>query len=252
MPDPYISEIKYLGAGALDFIEVAVDAGLDVSTIQVVIYNPNGTVRSTSSLGTPDNTEAGRDVYVIDRASDVNFTGLNKNGAVALVVDGTVTQFLSFDQVVAATEGPADGTDSDQIGTTGSGESLETSDFGTSYDVQATPTPGNVPCFLAGTLILTPSDERPVEALRPGDRVWTLDDGFQPLYWVGKRALRPAEQQDATTHPIRIPQGALAPGVPQRDLYVSPNHRIALGHALCEMYFHAAEVFVAAKLSIAE
>ena len=30
MPDPYLSEIKYLGSATQDFVEIAVDAGADV------------------------------------------------------------------------------------------------------------------------------------------------------------------------------------------------------------------------------
>ena len=250
MPAPFISEVKYLGAGNIDFVEVAVDAGTDVSNIQIVIYNPSGSVRTTNALGTLDNTEAGRDIYVIDAATSATFNGLHANGAAALVVNGVVTQFISFNQAVTATNGPAAGPPpltSTQIGTTGTGESLETDDFGSSYSVQTTPNPGNVPCFLAGTLIRTDRGERPVETLRAGDLVLTADDGYQPVIWAGCRTLSPSEHHDPMKSPVRIPAGALAAGVPARDLYVSANHRIALAHPLAEMYFHADEVLAAAK-----
>jgi len=247
MPDPYISEVKYLGGGAVDFVEVAVDAGTDVSNIQIVIYNPNGTVRTTNTLGTLDNTEAGRDIYVVDAATSATFNGLNRNGAVALVVDGTVTSFLSFDRVVTATSGPANGTSSTQIGTTGFNESLETSDNGGSYTVLSSPTPGNVPCFLAGTLIETAVGTRPIENLRAGDLIWTADDGLQPLIWAGKRMVSAAEQLHPGLAPICIPAGALGHGQPEQDLYVSPNHRIAVSHATSAVYFDAREALIAAK-----
>ena len=32
MPDPFFSELKYLGGASVDFIEVAVDAGADLLT----------------------------------------------------------------------------------------------------------------------------------------------------------------------------------------------------------------------------
>ncbi|MEL7206204.1 MAG: hypothetical protein AAGL19_18630, partial [Pseudomonadota bacterium] len=66
MPDPFISEVKYRGGANEDFIEIAVDAGTDVSDIQVTVYRSNGTVRSTSDLSdvTPT-TVNGRDVYTL-------------------------------------------------------------------------------------------------------------------------------------------------------------------------------------------
>lgn len=248
MPAPYVSEIKFLGAGGIDFVEVAVDAGIIVTNIQLVVYNPNGSVRTTNSLGTLDNTEAGRDIYLIDAATSATFNGIHKNGAVALVVNGTVTQFLSFDATVTAIAGPANGMSSTQLGGTSTGESRETSDNGATYDVQSSPTPGNVPCFLAGTLILTSRGYRPVEQLGIGDRVITADDGPQPVLWAGQRLLTPQEHLDPDKRPVRIPAGALGPGVPAQDLHVSPNHRIALSHPACELYFHASEVFAAAKV----
>jgi hypothetical protein len=39
-------------------------------------------------------------------------------------------------------------------------------------------------CFVAGTLIATPSGAVPVERLRPGDLVATWDEGAQPVRWV--------------------------------------------------------------------
>ena len=247
MPDPYLSELRYLGNRNVDFVEVAVDAGTDVSNIQVVIYNPNGTVRSTNTLGTLDNTQAGRDIYVIDAATSGTFNGLNRNGAVALVVDGTVTQFVSFDRAVNASAGPADGTTSTQIGTTGQGESLETTDNGGSYQVQTVPNPGGVPCFLAGTMILTEDGERVVDTLKPGDRIVTMDHGLQPLLWIGSRSLPTEERLHRALRPVCIPKGALAKDVPSRDLHLSPNHRVALTHPLSDVLFETKECFAAVK-----
>ena len=84
MPDPYFSEIKYLGGPSLDFIEVAVDAGTDVSSMVVTIYNASGTVRSSNALsGLTFTTIAGRDVYVIESGAPGTFTGLGKSNGLA-------------------------------------------------------------------------------------------------------------------------------------------------------------------------
>ncbi len=245
MAGPYLSEIKYLGSGNVDFVEVAVTAGTDVSNVQIVIYNSNGTVRSTDSLGVKVATVAGKDVYVIDKATAADFAGLHKFGAVALVDNGVVLSFVSFNDgsAVTATAGPASGTTSTQIGQAGSGESLETTDGGATYTAQTGPNSGTVPCFVTGTMILTEHGEIPVEQLQAGDRVVTRDNGLQAIRWVGKRTITGATDQ----RPICIQKDSFSSGVPNRDLYVSPNHRILIHDYRCSLLFDANEVLVAAK-----
>ncbi|WP_052261626.1 Hint domain-containing protein [Leisingera sp. ANG-M1] len=80
-------------------------------------------------------------------------------------------------------------------------------------------------CFASGTAILTPAGPRPVEALRPGDLVETLDNGPQPLLWTGARHLRFPPSPDSQ-RPVLIQAGALGGGLPARDLAVSPQHRL--------------------------
>lgn len=247
MPDPYISEIKFLGGASLDFFEVALDAGSSPAGIQVIIYHASGRVRSINDLGSVDGTVAGRDVYTVDTATSATFTGINRFGAAALVVDGVVTQFIAFDGPVTATAGPANGLTATVLGGTPAGGSLESTDGGGSYAVQTAPTPDTVPCFVAGTGLLTPQGYRPVECLVPGDLVWTEDAGFVPVLWSGARTLTPAQSNDPRLRPLCIPAHAFGPGAPRRDLHLSPNHRIALNHACAELYFREAEVLAPAK-----
>lgn len=104
-----------------------------------------------------------------------------------------------------------------------------------------------IPCFTAGTLIETPSGPRLVESLRPGDLVVTLDDGSQPVRWVGQRQLGLAEQvADPTLQPVEIAAHAFGPNVPDRTIRVSPQHRVLFGGAVCELHFGADEVLVPA------
>ncbi|MFM7549484.1 MAG: FG-GAP-like repeat-containing protein, partial [Cyanobacteriota bacterium] len=91
---------------------------------------------------------------------------------------------------------------------------------------------GDPVCFLAGTRIATPTGERPIETLQPGDLIHTTE---------GPRAVRFISR---TTHfasclandeqlPIRIAAGALGDLGPVRDLYVSPDHAVLLdGHLI--------------------
>lgn len=84
-----------------------------------------------------------------------------------------------------------------------------------------------VPCFTPGTAIRTPRGPVPVDYLRPGDLVETLDNGAQPLLWVGQRDLSPGTLQLAPrAKPILIPEGVLGNSAP---LVVSPQHAMLLG-----------------------
>ncbi len=246
MPAPYISEIKYLGGASVDFVEVALDAGTSTANIEIIIYHPNGSVRTTNTLGALDNTIAGTDVYIIDVATSATFNGLHKNGAVAIAVNGVVTGFYSFNSAVTATAGPASGTTSTQVGTTASGGSLESTD-GVTYTATTTPTPATVPCFVTGTLIETDTGLRVVEGLSVGDNVMTLDNGFQKLLWVGQRDLAKCERQAPENAAVLIPADAFGQGCPSHTLMVSRNHRMVLSGPTIELLYGAPEVLVAAK-----
>ncbi len=91
-----------------------------------------------------------------------------------------------------------------------------------------------VTCFIEGTRIATARGEVPVEMLRAGDLVVTAHGGapFQPLVWVGHSRVDVSRQRDRTRiAPVLVKAGALAQGVPFRDLRVSPDHALFLdGH----------------------
>jgi len=105
-----------------------------------------------------------------------------------------------------------------------------------------------VPCFAAGTRIATPEGPRPVERLRPGDRVFTLDGPVATLRWCGARKVDAGWlARSPALRPIRIAAGALGAGEPERDLLVSPQHRMLVRSAIAERIGGAREVLVAAK-----
>lgn len=84
-----------------------------------------------------------------------------------------------------------------------------------------------VTCFTPGTMITTRNGKLPVEALKPGDRLLTRDRGFQPLLWQGMRRLTLSRQGNCSGNcPVLICAGALGPGQPERDMIVSPRHRV--------------------------
>jgi len=76
-------------------------------------------------------------------------------------------------------------------------------------------------CIAEGMRVLAAQGLIPVEALCPGDLVWTLDHGLQPVLWVGQMPMQTAA--------VRISANAFAPSVPMRDLLISPEHRVLAG-----------------------
>lgn len=105
-----------------------------------------------------------------------------------------------------------------------------------------------IPCFTPGTLIATPEGERRVEDLAVGDRINTRDNGIQTIRWLGSRSLATADLKAAEhLQPILISEGALGNGLPERDMMVSPNHRVLVANDKTALYFEDREVLVAAK-----
>lgn len=106
----------------------------------------------------------------------------------------------------------------------------------------------NPPCFMAGTCIATPRGEVTIEQLRPGDRVITRDNGLATLRWVGVRRLSAVSLAGARhLTPVLISKGALGNDLPERDMIVSPNHRLLVSQDKTALHFDAAEALVAAK-----
>lgn len=105
-----------------------------------------------------------------------------------------------------------------------------------------------IPCFTPGTLIATPRGEVQVQDLHVGDRVVTRDNGLQEIRWIGAK---PMSWKDfaANTHlkPVLVQAGSLGFGLPERDMMVSPNHRVLVANDRTQLYFDEHEVLVAAK-----
>ncbi|MGB0798523.1 MAG: Hint domain-containing protein [Planktomarina sp.] len=98
-------------------------------------------------------------------------------------------------------------------------------------------------CFTNGTSIKTTSGEVFVEDLRVGDLVMTLDHGCQPIRWIGTRKVN----AQGNFAPIRIKAGTLGA---ERDLIVSPQHRMLLQGWQASVLFGETEVLATAKSMI--
>lgn len=105
-----------------------------------------------------------------------------------------------------------------------------------------------VACFTPGTLIATPRGEVAVEELAVGDRVITRDNGIQPIRWISRRRLDHALLL-AHPHlrPVLVEKGSLGQDLPDRDMMVSPNHRLLVTRDRTHIHFDEPEALVAAK-----
>ncbi|MCK0148416.1 Hint domain-containing protein [Marivita sp. S6314] len=97
-----------------------------------------------------------------------------------------------------------------------------------------------MPCFVAGTMIDTPDGPKPVQDLREGDLVLTLDDGPQPVRWAGSRET----EAMGDFAPVVIAAGSYGA---QSDVWLSPQHRVLVRDIWAELLFGEAEVLVKAK-----
>jgi hypothetical protein len=87
--------------------------------------------------------------------------------------------------------------------------------------------------FCAGTKILSTRGRVRIENLRVGDEVITFAGHTMPIRWIGERTYRRHfARLSPGSVPILIKAGALDDGVPSRDVYVSPAHRIYLDGVL--------------------
>lgn len=104
-----------------------------------------------------------------------------------------------------------------------------------------------IPCFVRGAMIATARGLVRVETLQVGDRVRTQESGWQPVRWIGRRRVSAgALDADPKLWPVRIRAGALGPGLPTRDLWVSRQHRMLVRSKIAERMFGCGEVFVPA------
>jgi hypothetical protein len=92
----------------------------------------------------------------------------------------------------------------------------------------------DMPCFAAGSRILTPDGQVQVEQLAVGDVVLTANGAEQEIIWVGSRTIDLARHaMPEKVRPVRILAGAFGAGLPERDLLLSPDHALFIdGHLI--------------------
>ena len=95
-------------------------------------------------------------------------------------------------------------------------------------------------CFEAGARISTAMGQIPVGDLWEGDRIDTMDDGAQPIRWIGRRIV----PGDGPNAPVHFAPGAIGNFGP---LCLSQQHRVLIQSPMAELLFGRSEVLVPAK-----
>ncbi|WP_085794225.1 Hint domain-containing protein [Falsiruegeria litorea] len=262
-----ISELHYSNAyarssGVSEFLEVSLSPSENPADFTVSFYQANGNVGIEVRLDDPwvqvsVDPDNGEIVYVISadffniRLTDPDGGGSNNYEAYALTNTSTneVVDFYDIGggtQNITANNGAAAGATSDNlpvlVGPNATTTTLQFNQPNPDVLTYGTVNPGDsgLACFVAGTMIDTASGERPVEMIKPGDLVMTRDDGLQPVRWIGSKTVR----GHGRLAPVRIAAGAYGTN---RDILVSPQHRILVSGWEVELLFGEPEVLVPAK-----
>ncbi|MFC6636918.1 hypothetical protein GV827_22595 [Sulfitobacter sp. JBTF-M27] len=102
-------------------------------------------------------------------------------------------------------------------------------------------------CFTSGTMILTPTGEVQIDSLKPGDLVCTLDNGPQPIAWIGCRAVGQDELRfNEKLRPVLFKAGVM--GL-ERDLLVSRQHGMLIGQDNLARAVHFAETMPGVRIA---
>lgn len=170
---------------------------------------------------------------LIETGETINgFTITNVYVGDTITVDGVLIEGVTFTTSGGSFFTPNDGS----VLVPGTTDATSTVAASTSMPVSTL----GPPCFVAGTLVLTPMGHVRVEDLRKGDWVYTRDNGPQRLSWCGQVRVNGVDQ----FAPVRFDVGAIGN---TEVLEVSQQHRVLICSSLAELYLGESEVWVSAK-----
>jgi len=115
-----------------------------------------------------------------------------------------------------------------KFGTTSSFSGVRFTPTGSGNFIMIDSLNASIVCYLEDTGIATPNGDVAVQDLRPGDMVLTADGGQTAVKWVGIQPVQTRLTHPAKVNPICLTAGSIAQNVPAQDLYVSPDHAIAI------------------------
>ncbi len=223
------------GVGPLSYTENGIDLNMSITSLDgsARLTLANGNFIFMNDLGADDvfTLDFNGGVIVGNATTPISFqygtTYANNGWSIRFVdgINGTATTTVTPNAV------PNGSTP----GVTGSFTSIEffSTNGGTGVFVEfASLIAASATCFLTDTLIETPSGKTAVQDLQVGGRLVTADGRNIGIRWIGKQRISGLINRPQSINPICITRGALSEGVPSRDLFVSPDHAIAIDGVL--------------------
>ena len=102
------------------------------------------------------------------------------------------------------------------------GHSFIAQQFGTTTEITL-----DAACYAAGSRIATQRGPVAVEDLAVGQEVVTASGTVRPIRWIGRRRVAcGSHPRPHDVWPVRIAPGAFGPGLPGRELFLSPDHAV--------------------------
>ncbi len=182
-------------------------------------------------LGTPNPTqETLYDHYVRQNPDGTaDFVGPTAEAVYGGPVPLTTTN--TSEQLYHLANSPSDADSHDLVSGLGlpAGQTIDISplDLAIMKDIGEPVITAGVVCFARGTRLAGPDGERPVEHLTVGDNLLTASGRPRRIVWIGRRSIDCARHPDSrAAWPVRVGAGAFGPGLPRRDLLLSPQHAI--------------------------
>lgn len=234
--DPGADTVTFDSGGTVDYIQ----GGFQIATQNEMFWAFQGTrvgndVTPTNFIGVIANEADGN----FNQTPNLSGTGLTtSNGAIIIDGDEDYMEYTADAGLPSPVNRQAliDSISDTSNWTTADGTGDSNPNPGGGFDVFFPP----VVCFCAETRVQTPDGQRRIADLEPGDLVDTLDNGAQPVRWIGHRRVPAA----GNLAPVRFATGAIGN---TRPLLVSPQHRILISGWKAQLMFGADEVLVPAR-----
>ena len=92
-----------------------------------------------------------------------------------------------------------------------------------------------LPALGAGTMIATDEGPQAIDWLRPGDRILTRDNGYQPLLWLGQHVV--PRRSPPETRPLAVPADQFGANYPNAPIIASAALGVLLAGTELELWF---------------